>query len=84
METGRCSGIEIKVEETKVIGMTRRPSPVLIRRDLKQINNMEYFNYLGSVITNNLRCTRAKLNTRLPWQRQHSTRRRLFSSTNWT
>ena len=68
----------MKVGVTKVIGMTRWPSSLLIMTDLKQINDMEYFNYLGSMITNNVRCTRAKLNTRLLWQRQHSTRRRLF------
>jgi hypothetical protein len=69
MEIGRYCGLETKVEVTKVKRMTRLTSPVLIRADLKQIDNMEYFKYLCSMITNNIRYTHAKLNTRLPWQR---------------
>jgi len=48
--------MEMKVEVTKVMRMTRRPSPVMIRTDLKQTDSVEYFVYLGSMITNNVRC----------------------------
>jgi hypothetical protein len=46
--------------------------------DQKQLDNVEYFNYLDSLTTNNARCTR-ELQPELPWQKQHS-RRRLFIS----
>jgi hypothetical protein len=46
--------------------------------DQSQLDNVEYFNHLGSKITNDV-----KLNPGLPWQKQHSTRRRLFSLANW-
>jgi hypothetical protein len=40
-----------------------------------QLENVEYFNYLGGMITND-----ARLSPGLPWKRQHSTRKRLFTS----
>jgi hypothetical protein len=38
--------------------ISRQPSPMKIMLDQKQLENVEYFNYLGSVITNDARCTR--------------------------
>jgi hypothetical protein len=63
--------------------ISRQPSSVQIVIDQKQLENVEYFNYLGSMITNNARCT-CELNPGLPWQKQHSTRRRLFLPADWT
>jgi hypothetical protein len=57
-EIGRCYGIEINVEKTKVMRISRQPSPMKIMIEQKQLENMEYFNYLGSWITNDARCTR--------------------------
>jgi hypothetical protein len=45
----------------------------------KELEYVEYFNYFGSMITNDV-----ILNPILPQQKQHSTRRRLFSPGNWT
>jgi hypothetical protein len=45
-------------EKTKVMRISRQPSPVQIVTDQKQLENVEYFNYLGSMITNHARCTR--------------------------
>jgi len=42
------------------------------------------YTYLGSMITNDARCTRFKLNPGLPWKKHHSARIRLFSPANWT
>jgi hypothetical protein len=47
--------------------------------DQKQLENVEYFHYLGSIITNATRCF-MKLNPGLLWKKQHSKERRLFSS----
>jgi hypothetical protein len=46
------------VEKTKVLRISRQPSPVQIMIDQKQPENVEYFNYFGSMITNDARCTR--------------------------
>ena len=42
----------------KVMTMSRQPSQIQIIIDQKQPDNAEYFNYLGSKITNYARCTR--------------------------
>jgi hypothetical protein len=46
--------------------------------DQKQLENVEYLKYLGSMTTNDTNVI-AKLNRGLPWQKQHSARRRHFS-----
>jgi len=45
-------------EKKKVMRISRQPSTVQITVDQKQPENVEYFNYLGSVITSHARCTR--------------------------
>jgi hypothetical protein len=57
IETGRRYGMEMNVEETKVMRISRQPSPINIRTDQKQLENVEYFSYLGSMGTNDARCT---------------------------
>jgi hypothetical protein len=44
--------------KTKVMRISRQPSPIKIMINQKQLENVEYFNYLGSMITNDARCTR--------------------------
>jgi hypothetical protein len=56
-EIGRRYGREMNVEKTKVMGISRQPSTMKIMLDQKQLENVEYFNYLGSMITNDARCT---------------------------
>jgi hypothetical protein len=58
IEIGRCYGMELIVEKTKVMRISRQPSPMKIMIDQKQLENLEYFNYLGSMITKEARCTR--------------------------
>jgi hypothetical protein len=55
-EIGRSYEMKMNVEETKVMRIPRQPSPVQVRIDQKQLENVEYFNYLGSMITNDARC----------------------------
>jgi hypothetical protein len=50
--------MEMNVEKTKVMRIKRQPSPIKIVIDQNQLDNVEYFNYLGSMITNDARCTR--------------------------
>jgi len=44
------------VEKTEVMGILRQPSPVSRITDQKQLENVGYFNYLGSIITNGATC----------------------------
>jgi hypothetical protein len=51
-EIGRRYGMEMNVGKTKVMRISRQPSPIIIMIDQKQLENVEYFSYLGSMITN--------------------------------
>ena len=53
-EIERCNGMEMNVEKSKVMRISRQPSPLRITIDQKQLENVEYFNYLGSMMP---RCT---------------------------
>jgi hypothetical protein len=77
IETGRCYGMEMNVEKTKVMRISRQPSPVKIMIDQNQLENVESFKYLGSILTNDGRCT-VKLNVGLLWLKLHSTRRQFL------
>jgi hypothetical protein len=39
------------------MGISRQPSPLQNTIDQKQLANVKYFNYLGSMLTNYPRCT---------------------------
>ena len=56
-EIGICYRMEMNVEKTKVIRISRQPSPLEIMIDQKQQENAEYFNYVYSMITNDARRT---------------------------
>jgi hypothetical protein len=49
--------MEMNVEKTKVMRISRQPMPVKIMIDQKQLKNVECFKYFGSILTNNGRCT---------------------------
>ena len=53
-----CYGMEMNVEKTKVMSISRYPSPVTIMIDQKQLENVGCYKYLGSMLTNDGRCTR--------------------------
>jgi hypothetical protein len=57
IETGRCYGMEMNVEKTKVMRILRQPFPVKLMIDQKQLENVESFKYLGSILTKDGRCT---------------------------
>jgi hypothetical protein len=49
-EIGRRYGMEMNLEKkTKVMRISRQPSQIKIMIDQKQLENVEYFNYLGSM-----------------------------------
>jgi hypothetical protein len=43
IETGRCCGMELNVEKTKVMRISRQPFPVKLMIDQKQLENVEFF-----------------------------------------
>jgi len=51
IEIGKFNGMERNVNKTKVMICPRQPSPVQIMADQKQLENVEYLNYLDSMIT---------------------------------
>jgi hypothetical protein len=51
IETGRCYGMEMNVEKTKVMRISRQPSSVTMMIDPKQLEKVECFKYLGSILT---------------------------------
>ena len=53
IEIGISYGMEMNVEITKVIRISRQPPPLEVQIDQKQPQNVEYFNY---VVTNDV-CT---------------------------
>jgi hypothetical protein len=57
IEIGRCYGMEMNVEKTKVMRIPRQPFPVKIIIGQKQLENVESFKYLRSILTNDGRCT---------------------------
>jgi len=57
IEIGRCYGMEMNVDKTKVMRISRQPSPVTIMLDQKQLENVEYFKYLAGMLTSDGRCT---------------------------
>jgi hypothetical protein len=44
-------------EKTKVMRISRQPSPAQSMTDQKQLENVEYFNSMGNIITNDASCT---------------------------
>jgi hypothetical protein len=56
-EIGKCYGMEMNVEKTKVMRISRQPFPVKLTIVQKQLENVKSFKYLGSMLTNGGRCT---------------------------
>jgi hypothetical protein len=57
IEVGRGYGMKTDVEKTKTMRISRPPTPLQIKIDKRPVENVEEFNYLGSMITNDARCT---------------------------
>jgi hypothetical protein len=74
----------MNVTKAVVVRIPGQPSPVQNMIDLKQLDSMEYSNYLSSLLMIDASSTHMELNSGLSWQKQHSTRRRLLLPANWT
>jgi len=51
IEIARCYGMEMNVEKTKIIRISRQSSPVTIMIGQNQLENVECFKYLDSMLT---------------------------------
>jgi len=81
IEIGRCYGMELNVEKTKVMRISRQPLPVNIIVDQKQLENVKSFKYLGSILTNDGRCT-CEIKCRIAMDKAaFNMKRTLFTST---
>jgi hypothetical protein len=57
IEIGKCYGMEMNVEKTIVMGISKQQLPLQIMIDQKQLQSVESFKYLGSILTNDGKCT---------------------------
>ena len=53
----RYNGMVKNLEKTKIMRISRHPSPITITVDQKQLENVKCFKYLGSMLTDDGRCT---------------------------
>jgi hypothetical protein len=58
IEVERGYGMEINAEKTRTMRISRQPTPMQIKIDKKPVENVEEFNYLGRMITNDAKCSR--------------------------
>jgi len=71
----------MNVEKTKVMRISRQPFPVKIMIDQKKLEDMESFKYLGSMLTNDGRCT-CEIKSRITMVKAAFNKKRaLFTST---
>jgi len=67
----------------KVMGISRQLFPVKIMIDQKQLENVEYFKYLGSIVTNDGRCT-CEIKCRIAMAKAAFNKKGLFLLAHWT
>jgi hypothetical protein len=75
--------MEMNVEKTKIMRISRQPAPMKIMIDQKQLENVEYFNYLSSMITNDARCTR-EIKSRIAIAKAAFSKKKNLFTRNWT
>jgi putative lipoic acid-binding regulatory protein len=80
IEIVRRYAMEMYVKKIKVMRISRQPYPIQIMIDRKQLENVEYFNYLGSMITNDARCTREMKSRIAMAKAAFNKKKNLFSS----
>jgi hypothetical protein len=57
IEIGGCYGMEMNLEKSKVMRISIQSFPVKIMTDQRQVENVGSFKYLGSILTNDGRCS---------------------------
>ena len=77
IEIGSCYGMEMNVKKNKSNENSKTAIPSNNYDRPKKLENVEYIKYLGSLLTNDGRCTR-EIKSRIAMAR-----RRLFLPANW-
>jgi hypothetical protein len=67
-------------KKTKVMRISRRPSPTTITIDQKQLENVKCFKYLGSMLTEGGRCMREIKSTIAMAKAAFNKKKNLFTS----
>jgi hypothetical protein len=80
-ETGKCSGIEVSVDKTKVMRISRESFLLRIKIHQTHLKSNEYSKNWGCMI-NDSRYTR-EIKSKIAMEKQHSTVRRFISPENW-
>jgi len=81
IEIERCYGMEMNVEKTKAMRISRQPSPITSMIDQKQLENVESFKYLGSMLTKDGRYT-CEIKSRIVMVKAaFNKKKKLFTST---
>jgi hypothetical protein len=81
IEIRGCYGMKVNVEKTKVMRISRHPLPVKIMIEQKQLENVESFKYLVSILTDDGRCT-CEIKCRIAMAKAAFNKKRaLFTST---
>jgi hypothetical protein len=74
--------MEIHADKPKAMKISRQAFPVKIMIDQNQLENVESFKYLGSILTSNGRCT-CEISCRIAMAKAVFTRRGLFLLAQW-
>ena len=82
-EIGGCYGMEMNLEKTKVMRISRQRFSIQIMIDQRQLQNVESFKYSGSILTNDGRCT-CEIKSKIAMAKLHSTRKGLYLLAHWT
>ena len=80
IEIGKCYGVEMNVEETKVMRISRQQFQVKIMIDQKHLENVESFKCLVRILTNDGRCT-CEIKCRNAMAKAAFNKRALFTGT---
>jgi hypothetical protein len=70
--------MDMNVEKSKVMTSLREPSLIQIMVDQKQLENVEYFNYFGSMITNDAWCV-CEIKSKIAMAKAFNKKKTLFT-----
>ena len=70
-------------KKTKVMRISRQPFPVTITIDQKQLENVKCFKYLGSMLTDDGRCT-CEIKSRIAMTKAAFNKKKNLLPANWT
>jgi hypothetical protein len=83
IETGKCCGMDMAVERTETMGISRVPSLLQIMIDQKQLVNVEYFSCLFNTITNHATYI-SEINSMIATAKAAFDRKKTLFTSNWT